>query len=245
MRCAQHQEGSGVRVTGQRQPSNQASYHNTRNWEPRGRAALLGSLILLFSVQAYFPNKGSCFVNMYVSSDNSFLSIGQEPALGPWKVFPFLQHSNKTDSQFLFKGYTYKISLSSAGTKTPTQVEYRVMVQTLLTSIDQSLDTVDLGPSSRLNSPLLKSLHEYACPLGLKSSQFCCSGRHCFGKSLWCFPDLLQVTSPSRLPWWLNGKEFTWQCRRHGFDPWFGKIPHASGQLSLRTTTTEPMGCNY
>ena len=27
------------------------------------------------------------------------------------------------------------------------------------------------------------------------------------------------------LPRWLNGKESTCQCRRHGFDPWVGKIP--------------------
>ena len=27
------------------------------------------------------------------------------------------------------------------------------------------------------------------------------------------------------LPWWLSGKESTCQCRRHGFDPWVGKIP--------------------
>ena len=26
-------------------------------------------------------------------------------------------------------------------------------------------------------------------------------------------------------PWWLSGKESTWQCRRQGFDPWVGKIP--------------------
>ena len=26
-------------------------------------------------------------------------------------------------------------------------------------------------------------------------------------------------------PWWLGGKESTCQCRRHGFDPWIGKIP--------------------
>ena len=29
----------------------------------------------------------------------------------------------------------------------------------------------------------------------------------------------------NRLPWWLSGKEPTCQCRRHGFDPWVGKIP--------------------
>ena len=27
------------------------------------------------------------------------------------------------------------------------------------------------------------------------------------------------------LPWWLSGKESTYQCRRRGFDPWVGKMP--------------------
>ena len=26
------------------------------------------------------------------------------------------------------------------------------------------------------------------------------------------------------LPWWLNGKESAFQCRRCGFNPWVGKI---------------------
>ena len=30
---------------------------------------------------------------------------------------------------------------------------------------------------------------------------------------------------PTWLPWWLSGKEPACQCRRHGFDPWFQKIP--------------------
>ena len=30
------------------------------------------------------------------------------------------------------------------------------------------------------------------------------------------------------------------QCRGHRFDPWSGKIPHATEQLSLCTTTTKP-----
>ena len=34
-------------------------------------------------------------------------------------------------------------------------------------------------------------------------------------------------------------KESACQCSRHGFDPWVGKIPHASGQLSLCATATE------
>ena len=33
------------------------------------------------------------------------------------------------------------------------------------------------------------------------------------------------------LPWWLSGKESACQCRRHRFDPWSGRIPHASEQL--------------
>ena len=32
--------------------------------------------------------------------------------------------------------------------------------------------------------------------------------------------------------WWLSGKESTYQCRRHRFDPWSGKIPPAGEQLS-------------
>ena len=36
----------------------------------------------------------------------------------------------------------------------------------------------------------------------------------------------------TRLPWWLRDKEPTYQCRRQGFNPWFGKVPSASEQLS-------------
>ena len=62
----------------------------------------------------------------------------------------------------------------------------------------------------------------------------------------------VQLTDPWPLTWvnlpmilglscWLSGKESTCQCRRHRFDPWSGKIPHAAGHLSLCTTTTESM----
>jgi len=34
---------------------------------------------------------------------------------------------------------------------------------------------------------------------------------------------------------------FTCQCRGHRFNPWYGKIPHAVGQLNPCATTTEPM----
>ena len=43
------------------------------------------------------------------------------------------------------------------------------------------------------------------------------------------------------LPWWLSGKESACQCRRHGFNPWSGKIPRARGQQSPFSMTTEPV----
>ena len=41
-------------------------------------------------------------------------------------------------------------------------------------------------------------------------------------------------------PWWLRGKESVCQCRRPGLDPWSGKIPQATEQLSPCTTIIEP-----
>ena len=38
-----------------------------------------------------------------------------------------------------------------------------------------------------------------------------------------------------------SGKESTCQCRRHGFDPWSGKIACAAEQLSPCATTAEPV----
>ena len=43
------------------------------------------------------------------------------------------------------------------------------------------------------------------------------------------------------LPWWFSGKESACQCRRHGFNPRSGRIPHASEQVSPHATTTEPV----
>ena len=37
-----------------------------------------------------------------------------------------------------------------------------------------------------------------------------------------------------QLPWWLNGKESTCQCRRLGFDPLVGKIPGEGNSSSLQ-----------
>ena len=43
------------------------------------------------------------------------------------------------------------------------------------------------------------------------------------------------------LPWWCSGWESACQCRRHGFEPWSGKIPHAAEQLGPWATITEPL----
>ena len=42
------------------------------------------------------------------------------------------------------------------------------------------------------------------------------------------------------LPWWRSGWESACQCRGHGFEPWPGKIPHATEQLGPWATITEP-----
>ena len=39
--------------------------------------------------------------------------------------------------------------------------------------------------------------------------------------------------------------QYVCQRRGHRFDPWFGKIPHATGQPVPRDTTSEPVCCNY
>ena len=81
--CVHHQERLWIRMIGQRQPGNNSHHHKARDWEPRGRAILLGSFTLLLSTWVPFPNKISCFVSRCVSLDNSFLSVRQEPSLGP------------------------------------------------------------------------------------------------------------------------------------------------------------------
>ena len=58
--------------------------------------AVLGSLTLLLITGAALPNKVSCSVNICVSSDNSLLSVRQEPTLGPCKGSPFLQQKDRS-----------------------------------------------------------------------------------------------------------------------------------------------------
>ena len=45
------------------------------------------------------------------------------------------------------------------------------------------------------------------------------------------------ITGASLVVQWLR---IACQCRGHGFEPWSGKIPHATEQLSPCATTTEP-----
>ena len=68
-----------------------------------------------------------------------------------------------------------------------------------------------------------------ACHLLICSSL---TGTHSFTVLALLFPvvfiffGLLKTCySHYRLPWWPGSKEFTCQCRRHGFDPWVRKIP--------------------
>ena len=42
------------------------------------------------------------------------------------------------------------------------------------------------------------------------------------------------------LPCWRSGWESACQCRVHRFEPWSGKIPHATEQLGPWATATEP-----
>ena len=42
------------------------------------------------------------------------------------------------------------------------------------------------------------------------------------------------------LPWWRSGWESACQCRRYGFEPWSGRIPHAAERLGPWATITEP-----
>ena len=43
------------------------------------------------------------------------------------------------------------------------------------------------------------------------------------------------------LLWGLSGKESSCRCRRHGFEPWSGKIPLATERLSPCATTLGPV----
>ena len=64
--------------------------------------------------------------------------------------------------------------------------------------------------------------------------------RRLAGYSPWRHKEL-DTTEHLTLSRWPSSKESSCQCRRHVFDPWSRKIPHAVEQLSPWATTTEPV----
>ena len=67
-----HHQGPRVRMTGQGQPGSKSHHKETRDLEPRGRAALLGSLTPLLSTLAPLSNKVSfcqpvCLLAQFIS----------------------------------------------------------------------------------------------------------------------------------------------------------------------------------
>ena len=62
---------------------NKPHHHKTRDWEPRDRSVLLGSLSLLLSAWAPLPNTVYRFVSSCVSLDNSSRMLHKSPLSGP------------------------------------------------------------------------------------------------------------------------------------------------------------------
>ena len=85
-------------------PGNQSHYHNPWDCESCSRGVLLGFIIL----PGYpFPLKGvplvyTCYVSLWVSSDNSSPHVRQDPLSGPRRGSPFLQHSDTKASHDIF-----------------------------------------------------------------------------------------------------------------------------------------------
>ena len=99
---------------------------------------------------------------------------------------------------------------------------------------DQALDTAASFPSVEVINSLFWSLTVFCLYLmpyfsNLKKKK----------KKLWekvCFMQL-HASPNAGLSWWSSGWQFAYQYRGHRFNPWFGKILHATGQLSLCATT--------
>ena len=64
-------------------------------------------------------------------------------------------------------------------------------------------------------------------------------------KKKWTINTCINMDEPQNnyvgLPWWYSGWESTCQFRGHWFNSWSREIPRALEQLSLCTTTTDPM----
>ena len=80
--CVDHQEGSRVRMIGQRQPGSLPHHHKTQDCKPHDLAVLLGSLSLLLSTRVPLPNKVSCFVAGVSLWTIHFRVLDKSPLLG-------------------------------------------------------------------------------------------------------------------------------------------------------------------
>ena len=81
--------------------------------------------------------------------------------------------------------------------------------------------------SDQESKPCLLHWQEGSSPLSHQGSPPLC-----------CFSNSPRIVTGAGLPWWSNGWESTLQCREHWFHPWYRKIPHAIGRLSLYITAT-------
>jgi hypothetical protein len=77
-----HQEGSRVRMTGQRKLRSLPHHHKTQDCKPRALAVLLGSLSLLLSTRAPLPNKVSCLAARVSPWTIHFRVLDNSPLLG-------------------------------------------------------------------------------------------------------------------------------------------------------------------
>lgn len=71
--CVCHQEGRWFRMKCQRKPENKSYHHKTQDWEPCGKAVLLGSLILLLHLGA--PSQYSLLLYQHMCYLGQFISV--------------------------------------------------------------------------------------------------------------------------------------------------------------------------
>ena len=115
-----------------------------------GTGVLLGFLTLLLSTQVPLPNKVSCFV----SSDNSFPIVRQEPTLRPWKESPFLQQTGLTE-----RGWQTQVSSSNnirKMTKLDVNVKISFVYQSLFSLLMKSISKCFLSPNILKMSQVLE-----------------------------------------------------------------------------------------
>ena len=88
------------------------------------------------------------------------------------------------------------------------------------------------GPQSERSVKERLGTHKFKCPPP-PSCKLCSSYSHGSARlGLRPVAHLAPISNAEskgklRLSWWLRGKEFSCQCRRHWLDPQSGKIPHA------------------